>query len=155
MSGTLYVKFAKGETKKAKAIFNEISPDGTNIFPPDWDEIPKDCRSRGLYVEFRNQTMELDHAIWDQWSAGWSLVIAQALDEVLKIEKVGWCSVGWYKDMDEFRKSPPLIYDNPVVEGDFFCAVYGHSVESLLKIQKQLKTEAFKVINSAAAKVKL
>lgn len=158
MSGTLYIKFAKGEIVKVKKIFKKLSPDGINLFPPDFKEIPENSKKRGLYVEFKNKVMSLDHAIWDQWSSAWSLALAQELDKFFKIEEVSWCSVGSYKSMDEFRKAGLLILNsnkNPnTAVNKIFKIMFGFTIKKLLKIEDRMRKEALDLIQVAQFKVK-
>src|SRR3990167_5521848 len=138
MGGTLNLKFAKGEIAKVKQVFYKVSPDATNLFAPDCPELPEDSKLRGLYVEFKRNIMSLDYAIWDKYSSAWGTIFGQELGRHFQIEKAGWDSVGWCKDMAEFNSCSGLVIPGKGLIKDnlFTLAYYGLTLDKTKTLQK-------------------
>jgi hypothetical protein len=118
MSGTLLIMFKKGEIKKIKEWFRKICPE--DRFPDL--PVPK-CPSRedierGLYVEFKNNIMSFDYAIWDSTGSAFAYAIAKELYKRNKIKKMGWDSVGYcdFEDLYYLQDKSELIRPNPIFE---------------------------------------
>lgn len=116
MGGSLIVNFAtKDDFDGFKAFYYGMSgPEGGNLHCPEHPLIDPLCLQSGNYVQFGKQpystrphwTVTFEHAIWDQWS---SLMAKYFMQEVIKsgkfaVKKVGWCSTGNYKKIDDFLK---------------------------------------------------
>ena len=48
--------------------------------------------------------MSFDYAIWDSYGSGYVTILAQEMAKYLKVERAGWDSIGWCKDMNEFME---------------------------------------------------
>lgn len=151
MSGTLRIKFVKGEISKVKKVFHLLSSDGTNLFPPDKKYIPDNSKNRGLYVEFKKGIMSLDYAIWDQYSSGWATIIAQELLKYFEAEKAGWDSVGWCKSLDEFKNSGAIAHKHM---GKFYSMILSKIPISCVYIEYDMRGIASKLVKDAVDKLK-
>jgi len=111
MSSAIMILFDKGEIIKVKEWFKRICPvDRYPDFPiPDIHKEQYNepllnyfnVNDRGIYVSFIKNRMELDCAIWDDVSKGFSVILAQELIRKYKTKNVGADSIG-YTGIDDF-----------------------------------------------------
>ncbi len=108
MSASVILMFEKGEIKKIKEWFSTVCPiDRYPDLPiPESEFRPKEY-TRGIYVEFKANHMELDRAIWDNIAGCYATFIGQELARKFKLEKAGWDSVGYCTK--DFLKSSGLL----------------------------------------------
>lgn len=98
---------------KSQEYFSLMSPDGDNLFLPDFKFISNNSKKRGVDVRFSGNVMSFNYAIWDRYGSDWAMLIGQELAKHLNIEKAGWASIGWCDSIDEFNASKTsFIYDS-------------------------------------------
>lgn len=149
------MKFGKGEVLKVKKLFHLLSPDGFNLFPPDCKELPADSKSRGLYVEFKGDRMEMDYAIWDRFSSAWATIFAQELTRHFQVTKAGWDSIGYLKGISQFKQCQgfPIFGNNVIDKNALAWCSYGLTLNKTLLLEKRWKKQAEELVSDTIVRL--
>lgn len=110
MSASVLLKFEPGEIKKVKEWFAKVCP--ADRYPdlpvPESPHRNKEY-TRGIYVTFRSNVMELDRAIWDEVAGCYATLIGQELSKRFKLKAAGWDSIGYCDKIEDFMNSTGLL----------------------------------------------
>jgi hypothetical protein len=110
MGASVILMFEKGEIKKVKDWFVQICPaERYPDLPVPESPYREKENTRGIYVEFSRNIMELDRAIWDNIAGCYATFIGQELGKRLKLKKAGWDSVGYCDKIENFMKASGLL----------------------------------------------
>jgi hypothetical protein len=93
MGGEIMMIFEAGEAAKIKKL--------------DWDKLtvgPKmpDLPSQDFWVDWKGNKLELGYTVVD---SDWAQAISHELCKRFKVKKAGWDSVGFCKDIENFKKA--------------------------------------------------